>query len=237
MNRRTLRWTAAATAVTVQAAAAYVTVVRPWLLRWGATDEETVRPLPGDDLVARPRGTATRAVSIEAPVAEVWPWLVQLGQGRGGLYSYDWLENLIGCDIHSVDRIVPELQDLKPGDAIRLVREDYPVPLFFEVTTVEPEHALVLHTPGDSAENLEKGLPDMSWALIVEPLPDGRTRLIARTRTTFKPTLSSQLWNGKGLEPFAFLMERRMLLGIKERAEMWAGRPPMTPAEEPVSLA
>src|SRR5690349_9989833 len=81
----------------------YIALVRPWHMRWGATDDEVRRPLPGDELVARPKALATHAITIRAPAAEIWPWLVQFGQGRGGFYSYDWLENLFGCDIHNVD--------------------------------------------------------------------------------------------------------------------------------------
>ena len=104
---------------------AYHLFVRPWHLDWGATDDEMDRELPGDELVPAPGSETTRAVTVEAHSDEVWPWIVQLGQGRGGFYSYSWLENLVGADIHNVDRIVPELQRLAEGDSIRLVTEDY----------------------------------------------------------------------------------------------------------------
>src|SRR5689334_8185545 len=101
-------------------AAGYTFFVRPWTRFWGATNEEVQRALPGDDIVQRPRYLMMHAITIQAPPAEIWPWLVQMGQGRGGLYSYDWLENAIGCDIHSTDRIIPEYQHLELGDTIRL---------------------------------------------------------------------------------------------------------------------
>ena len=92
------------------AAAAYAIVARPRQLGWGATEGELVDPLAGDDLIANADLGATRAIAVRAPTEDVWPWIAQLGQGRGGFYSYDLVENLVGCDIHSADRIVPEWQ-------------------------------------------------------------------------------------------------------------------------------
>jgi hypothetical protein len=97
-----------------------VLAVRRWQLRWGATGQEAGEPVPGDDLITDPDLVATRAIAIGAPADQVWPWIAQLGQGRGGFYSYDFLENLAGCDIHSADRIVSEWQDIRIGDQIRL---------------------------------------------------------------------------------------------------------------------
>jgi hypothetical protein len=102
------------------AAIVCVLAVRRWQLRWGATSQEADEPLPGDDLITDPDLGATRAITIGAPADQVWPWIAQLGQGRGGFYSYDFLENLAGCDIHSADTIVPEWQDIRIGDQIRL---------------------------------------------------------------------------------------------------------------------
>jgi hypothetical protein len=93
---------------------------RRWQLRWGTTSQEAGGPLPGDELIADPDLSATRAVTIGVPAGQVWPWIAQLGQGRGGFYSYDFLENLAGCHIHSADRIVPEWQELGAGDQVRL---------------------------------------------------------------------------------------------------------------------
>src|SRR5690242_10440737 len=100
------------------AAIAYALVFRPWHLRWGATDEETTETLPGDALVPHPKSQATHAITIHAPVAEVWPWLVQVGQDKGGFYSYTWLENLVGCQMRNADRIVPQFQQLQVGDKV-----------------------------------------------------------------------------------------------------------------------
>ena len=127
--------------------AVYHVLVRPWHRTWGATTEEVSRQLPGDDAAPEPSDETTRAVTVAAPSDDVWPWVVQLGQGRGGFYSYTWLENRVGADIHNVDRIVPELQELAEGDSIRMVREDY----WFQspmtsmtVERVDPGRTLVL---------------------------------------------------------------------------------------------
>ena len=101
-------------------AAAGILVARRWQLRWGATVEESGEILPGDDLISDPDLAATRAITVGAAAGQVWPWIAQLGQGRGGFYSYDFLENLAGCDIHSADQIVPGWQDVGVGDQIRL---------------------------------------------------------------------------------------------------------------------
>jgi hypothetical protein len=106
--------------VTGGAVAVYALLVRSRCLRWGATGQESGGPLPGDDLIADPDLTATRAITVRVPASRVWPRIAQLGQGRGGFYSYDFLENLAGCDVHSADRIVPEWQDVMTGDEVRL---------------------------------------------------------------------------------------------------------------------
>jgi hypothetical protein len=204
-------------------AGGYAGLVRPWLLRWGARPEEATRPLPGDELVEAPRYQQTHAVSIDAPPPAVWPWLVQLGQGRGGLYSYDWVENLFRLELHSADRIMPEFQHLGVGDVVRLVPEDWDAPLWLRVVSIDPERSLVLAAPGERAEAMASGMPWPSWAFVLEPHgPDG-TRLLVRWRSDFNPTPLGLLANKYALEPVHFIMERRMLLGIKERAERaWA---------------
>jgi hypothetical protein len=199
------------------------------MLRWGATDAELAEVYPGDELVPTPRHIWMRAVEIAAPPSQVWPWLVQMGQGRGGLYSYDWLENLAGCDIHSVDTLMPELQHLAVGDPIRLVREGYPADLVLRVAGLVPEQALVLETP-NADQPLDAGdLPHMSWAFVLRPTSTG-TRLIARTRADFRRTFAAYLSNQLMLEPVQFLMERKMLLGIKARAERLAAGQEAAPA-------
>lgn len=189
----------------------YAFAVRPWFLRWGATDAELQMHLPGDDLLAHPGATATRALTIQAPPDRVWPWLAQMGQGRGGLYSYAWLENLFGCQITNSDRIHPEWQQIKVGDGIRLHPSMTPIP----IAILEPSHAMVL----GSATPPDPRIPPVTWAFIVEPAPNNATRLLIRWRSQPPPTFLGTLMNKYMLEPIHFLMERRMMLGIRDRAE------------------
>lgn len=186
------------------AVAVYALLVRPWHLRWGATDEEVKMSLPGDELVEQPKLNATHALTINAPVGSVWRWLVQIGQKRGGFYSYTWLENLVGCQMRNADQIVPEWQDLKVGDHVWLHPKAPPL----KVLTIEPQRAIVL-------EN--------SWTFFLRPIDEQTTRLIIRGRGEFNPDLKNALLNfllwRVVFEPAHFIMERKMMLGIKERAE------------------
>ena len=199
--------------------AGYVILVRPRILRWGASDEEAAELLPGDEVVERPRYQTTHAVTIQAPPSKVWPWVVQLGQGRGGLYSYDWLENLFGLGFRSADRILPELQTLAVGDQVWLAPRESSMPLWYQVLDLQPPQMLVLGSHGDWEEALEQGLPWPTWAFVLRDLGAGRTRLVVRMRSDFKPTVVGLLANKYVLEPVHFAMERKMLLGIKQRAE------------------
>jgi hypothetical protein len=187
----------------------YVVVARPRINQWGATDQEHQATWPGDQLVAQPSFVWTNAITIQAPAAQVWPWLVQLGQGRGGLYSYDWLENLIGCDVHSTDRILPPFQTpLQVGDrVIRMARYApcNPVALF------EPQRALVLGHINDTHAELAAGHARSSWAFILQPVDQDSTRLLVRCRGR---SLMARLQG-----PVQFVMQRKMMLGIKQRAE------------------
>ncbi len=201
-----------AAALAIAVAIVLSPVLRPWYRRWGATQAETQRPLPGDDLVPHPRIENTRAVTIQASPADVWPWLVQMGQGRGGLYSYTRLENLLGCDIHNADRIIPEFQQLGVGDRIRLAPEGAP---FFEVAAIEPRRALVLKGGGPQ---LPDALPP-SWVFFLDRAPEGATRLMARYRLDYGPGMGSHIVWRVLTDPVYFVMERQMLLGIKRRAE------------------
>jgi hypothetical protein len=150
------------------------------------------------------------------PLADqVWPWIAQLGQGRGGFYSYDALENLVGCDIHSADRVVPEWQDLKVGDQVKLAPE-----VGVGVTVVEPGRALMLR--GGVPMGAVPPPYDFTWAFVLREQPDGTTRLLVRERYAY-----TQRWAPFLVEPVAvvaFVMSQRMLRGIRDRAE-WAGRP------------
>jgi len=191
---------------------------------WGATTAELASSMPGDDLVPSPRLGYTRAISISAAPADVWAWLVQIGQGRGGLYSFDGLENLARCDIHSTDRVHPELQSLAEGDLIRLgAPQGYPC---FRVSSVDPGASLVL-IAADPLPPHEVATADSpggvaTWQWQLRRAPHGGTRLLARQRLDF-PDSMRVMWHL--VEPVSFVMERQMLRGIKQRAER-PGPPP-----------
>lgn len=190
---------------------AYHLVVRPWYLNWGATDEESTRRLPGDDLVPTASSETTRAITIEAPCDEVWPWVVQLGQGRGGFYSYSLLENLAGADIHNVDRVVPELQHLEVGDSIRMAKEDYWLQSPLTTMTVEridQGRTLVL-----------RGYDGGTWTFHLEPIDAETTRFVVRGRTPANQSFLDRLVRYLAYELPHFIMERGMMRGIKARAE------------------
>ncbi|HEX2914831.1 MAG TPA: hypothetical protein VH186_28825 [Chloroflexia bacterium] len=213
----------------------YYGVIRPKILTWGATSEEVDGKLPGDEIVVKPRYVTTRAFEMKATPAEIWPWLVQMGQGRGGFYSYDKLENLFGCEIYNADKILPEYQNLKLGDKICLAPpKDFDPAML--VTQLEPEKHLVLSTPGETAVSPVANLPFASWAFVLHQKDENTTRLIIRFRSDFKPTIMGYLVNRIMLEPIQFIMERKMLLGIKVRAEMNHVAPHLaTPVLSPAS--
>ena len=193
------------------AAAAHVAsygLWRRWCLDWGATGSEAHAALAGDELLAEPHIISTRAVTIEAPAGSVWPWLVQMGPGRAGAYTYDWIENLAGLNMHSADAIIPEFQHVAVGDAWRLGSRG-PV---LRLARLEPERALVLRSDDGN----------WVWAFVLEPCP-GTTRLISRNRiaTPGSPWLARALTRYL-MEPGSLVMERKMLLGIKRRAERLA---------------
>ena len=191
----------------------------PKMTSWGATHAETQAPMPGDEIVGDAKYRTTHAVTIDAPPEKVWPWLAQMGQGRGGLYSYDWLENLVGLDIHSVDRVMPELQELTVGDLIRMVPEGTDPDLAFTVVRVDAPHLLVLG-PGTSREKaMASGMLYPCWTFSLRSEGAARTRLVVRFQSDFRPGPRGWLMNKYALEPIHFLMERKMMLGIKERAE------------------
>jgi len=201
----------AARLVTISAAAAWCLVrVRRWQLFFGATASEQQRRLPGDDLIDRADLTATRAISIACAPAHVWPWIAQIGQGRGGMYSYDAVENLVGCDIHSADRIVPDWQNVVVGDALRLAPE-----VSLSVAVVEQGHSLVLRggvPVGNSAPPY-----DFTWSFVILDGPEGSARLLVRERYRY-----ARVWARLLVEPIeivSFVMSQKMLRGIRDRAE------------------
>lgn len=185
-------------------------LTRPWYAHWGSTRDEQQRPLPGDDIVSAPRLVTTRAITIRATPAGIWPWLVQMGHGRGGLYSYQKLENLARCDIHNANRIHPEWQALAVGDRIGFGPEPYP---FQVVRAIYPGRTLVLGSPP------EEKVTTASWTFHLEPVDASRTRLIVRNRGSFGPGAGNYIMWRVMTDPIFFVMERRMLIGIRDRAE------------------
>ena len=208
MRNQDLRKVGAGLAVAgAGAVAAYVWGIRPWHLRWGATDEEVHEHLIGDELAPSPKLKATHAITINAPAADVWPWLVQMGQTRGGFYSYTWLENLVGCHMRNADEIDSDWQELKVGDKVWLHPKAPPV----EVHDIERGRAIVLKGWG---------------AFVLQPIDEKTTRLIIRSQGDYNPDLKNPIFNfflwRVIFEPAHFIMERKMLLGIKARAEKLA---------------
>jgi hypothetical protein len=194
---------------TAAVAATYAYLIRPWHLRWGATDEEVKEPLPGDEVVSNPRLEATHAITIDAPASDIWPWLAQMGQNRGGFYSYTWLENLVGCRMRNADQLMPKWQSLQVGDEVWLHPKAPPL----KVLEIEPSRSIVL---------------EKTWAFVLRPLDERTTRLIIRGHGDYNPDFKNALLNficwRVVFEPAHFIMERKMMLGIKERAEALASR-------------
>jgi hypothetical protein len=213
LARRALGWLLIAVGTS---AYCYGALLRPWCARWGATDAELQAALPGDELVAAPQAVTTRAITVNAPAEAIWPWLAQLGQGRGGFYSYEWLENtLLGCDIHNADTINPAWQNVAPGDLVKM-RPDPAMPPAYLVAQVLPGRALVLgHHVGLSVDPAAPWAE--TWQFVIVPVDATTSRLIVRSRSFEAP------WINRLLEPGIFLMEERMLRGIRERAERYAG--------------
>lgn len=198
------------------AVALYAAVGRLRQLRWGSTPAEVAMTLPGDELLGPADLVATRSITVHAAASDVWPWLAQMGQGRGGLYSYDHVENLVGCDMRSADRVVPEWQSVAVGDPFRIHPE-----VALRVARVEPGEALVVEggvSPTGQATTGPDAPYDFTWAFVLIPAGgDTTTRLIIRERYRYRAR-----WVCLMVEPVAvvsFVMTQRMLRGIRDRAE------------------
>ena len=179
----------------------YARLLRSPILTWGATGQEASARLPGDELLEDADGVATRAIDIHAPASAVWPWIAQMGPSpRGGAYTYDWIENLLGLDMHSADRVLPEFQHPKVGDTIGYGSNR------LRVERVEPEHVLAWRSQDGN----------WVWTFILTEHA-GSTRLVSRNRFRL-PTLGARV-GMIPMEPASLLMERKMLRGIKLRSE------------------
>ena len=185
-------------------AGTYFLLLRRPVMTWGATPAEARGRLPGDELLEEADGVATRAIDVDAPPEAVWPWIAQMGpEPRGGAYTYDWIENLLGLGMRSADRVLPDFQDPRPGDTIAYGRNR------MRLERVEPEHVLAWRS--------EDG--NWVWTFVLEP-KNGSTRLVSRNRYRL-PTLGARI-GMLPMEPASLLMERKMLRGIKQRAERLA---------------
>jgi hypothetical protein len=194
------------------AAVVYQSLVRRRVLTWGATAAEAAERLPGDELLSDADGVCTRAIGISAPARDVWPWLAQMGPDpRGGAYTYDWIENLLGLDMHSTDRVLPEFQDPQVGETIRLGENE------MRLERVDPPEVLAWRSQDGN----------WVWTLVVAETEAG-TRLVSRNR--FRLPSTAGRVGMLAMEPASLVMERKMLRGIKHRAErLAADRPPAAP--------
>lgn len=181
----------------------------PWMDRWGATEDEISASLAGDELVPSPRIVYNRVVTVNATPEQIYPWLVQLGAEKGGMYSYSWFEtNILRCELINADRIHPEWQILKVGDKVKMCPGTSGPPAY-EVALLVPEQVIVMG-------HQENGKWSDVWQFVLVPQGDGTTRLIVRGRSA----LTGVLWDV--IRPGEFIMMRGMMLGIKERAEAMA---------------
>ena len=195
------RWLSSSVLSAAALCLVYVRLFRTPILTWGATEEEASAWLPGDELLEDADGIATRAIDIHAPASAVWPWIAQMGPSpRGGAYTYDWIENLLGLDMHSADRVLPEFQHPEVGDTIGYGSNR------MRVERVEPEHVLAWRSQDGN----------WVWTFVLTE-QGGSTRLISRNRFRL-PTLGARI-GMLPMEPASLLMERKMLRGIKVRAE------------------
>jgi hypothetical protein len=199
---------------TLSAVPVWVTTpfVRPWHMHWGASKSEVVAAMPGDEVVPRAQFNATRAITIDAPPEFVWPWIAQVGYGRGGFYTYDLVDN---AGKPSANEVIEEFQRLEVGDLIPMFRDFRGLSIAYKVRSLEVHEWMVwVHRPHEVEE------PDSTWTWRLTRLPADRTRLVTRMKQDYRwQTLRLALFNLVLMEMGDFAMERRMLKGIKVRAE------------------
>lgn len=193
-------------------------LVRPWYSGWGATNDEIRRPLPGDEIVGMAADQTTRAITINAPSDHVWRWLAQLGRDRGGFYSYDLLENLVGCEMPTVDELRPERQGWKLGDKLWMYPENKAGGIgFATLRHLVPGRVLGFgtHAFGTRSQDPDTG----SWTFVLKPISAANTRMIVRGRMAPGRPVAWRLFDQLIFEPAHFVMERRMMIGLKQLAE------------------
>jgi hypothetical protein len=200
--------------------ATYLKIMRPWTMRWGATDEEVTRALPGDQLMARPGFKATRAITIDARPEHIWPWLVQLGSGRAGWYAIDRIDN---AGVPSAQQIIPELQHLQVGDLVPMVAGKQIGP---RVKELEPDRRMLWWD----------GRGEFTWEWLLEPIDGRRTRLLCRVQEAYPPLWSRRMLYAAVASTGDIVMVRRQLRGIKARAERLAAASPDPHPPVPVEV-
>jgi len=213
--------TLAGLAAGVAVGIAYDRSVRPWHQHWGMTPDELARFWPGDELVPNATSDATHGITIHAPAARIWPWIVQIGQDRAGFYSYTQLENLVGCEMQNANQIVPEWQQRKVGDMVWMTpKEKFNGVGRMEIAVLQPNRAMILIPPRDVPPSQRPGGgANGTWGFILDPIDEHSTRLIMRGRGERQPRVRDRAFGYAFWEPAHFVMERKMMLAIKERAE------------------
>jgi hypothetical protein len=182
-----------------------VVLLTPWMDRWGTTPEERAAEYPCDELVAQPARIVNRAVTIHATPEQIYPWILQIGADKSGMYSYTWLENLVGCKMAKVEAIKPEWQNLKEGDLMKMCAGDFAPPPYLVAKVIENQAVIFGHKDNDKwAEE---------WEFVLIPQADGTTRLVTRTRTN----MTGGFW--EVIRPISFMMEQKMLWTIKYLSE------------------
>jgi hypothetical protein len=210
-RHRWVLWIFAAATALVAFLTLYVALFRPWHMHWGATFDEVTRDMPGDSLVQDPLEVTTRAITINAWPSHVWPWLAQMGKGRGGLYSYDWLDRIFGVlDAPSSDTLIPRFQEIRAGDTIPVGGgSGWPVAI------AKPPEILVL--------DIREAGAHVTWVFQLVPRSPRQTRLVMRVRALL-PTSWRLPLQLAVLDPAEFLMVRRQLIGLRDRAQRLALR-------------
>ena len=194
----------------------------PWHQHWGMTPDELGRSWPGDELVPNACSDATHAITINAPASEIWPWIVQIGQDRAGFYSYTQLENLVGCEMRNAGQIVPEWQERRVGDMVWMTpKSKFNGVGRMEVALLEPNRAMIL-VPAARRSRQQPGpaaAPTVHGVSSSQPIDEHSTRLIMRGRGECAPRLRDRVIGYAFWEPAHFIMERKMMLSIKDRVE------------------